>query len=396
MDKIKEQDIKHKDNTDKNSDSLAQAEHRQEVLDNAPKRAEKFAPRAFTALNYGGVNWLLNSVISLAITYNIMSTKGAKNFVNIISKGFMPIAKGWKKTINLFGANKPINPKSVEASARSTAETTMMMIAGFIILPPMQWLENRKKEIVDKIDHLRNPKYHKYVEKNGIEPEPLPYEKKEEKHTMKDLISARLASLVAILGVDAAIQGVNNSLAEKGRGNLDTAEWKLGNKIYDKFPNFSKKASKFFSVKGKGIEGIQESQMENLQKTIKTNDPNRLVFAEQSRFVSKEFLLTAIFSTIMFTVAKTGGLGKMLNKLGFKTERKQQKAIDDMLPDIPFVPITRGEIDLDGDGKIGNEKYTDKIKPRDNIKTLKERENTSFTDRHLSESLTNQQLAMQP
>ncbi|MEZ5691713.1 MAG: hypothetical protein R3D71_08630 [Rickettsiales bacterium] len=393
MEKAKEQDKTIKDTVeDKDGESSAQPENRQEILKDAPKRSEKFAERSFTAINYGGINWFVNSTLSLFITYNLLTTKGGQAFKQGLQKTYIQIAKGFKKLKSPFKPVEQINEVAIKENARSSVETMTTMIAGFLVLPFMKWMNDHKKEVTHKIDKVRNPKYHKYIKEKGIEPEPLPYEKKhEETQSWKELITARLIAMGTNIGLDIGVQSMNNNLATKGKDNLDTLEWKMGGKIHDKFPNFSKKFGKLFSMEGKGLEEISNRGL--LEKTIGSKESSKVVFSEQIRLTSKELIQTATLTTFMLILEKTTWLGDALKKLGFKTERKQQKAIDDMLPDIPLVPITRGEIDLDGDGLIGNEKYTGKIKSVKN-KLKPEKTSGSFVDRYTGNQL-DQQLSPQ-
>lgn len=368
------------------------------VVPEAPERDTKFANNSFKALNYGGLNFVANSALSLGITYNVMPTKTAQKGIDKLANALKPIVTGWGKLKSKAGIGKEISEATralnLHESARSTAEILCMCIAGSIILIPMKWMNDHKKPIVDKIDRWKNPEYHKYHKENNIAPTPLPHEEKEEKQGWGKLLSARLVAMASVIGIDAVMQNFNNNRVAKNKGNFDTAEWKLGSKIYDKLPtSVSEKFVRFFSArKTSDLSGIQKPILKRLEETVGT-DRKRMLFSEQTRFLSKEISLTAILSLIMYAMTETGIVSSVLSKLGFKKPKEQHQAIDDILPDLPFVPITKGETNLLGDNNNSpREKYTDKIKPTEKKIIPPSQEN--FVHKYTTESFDTHQLSI--
>lgn len=341
-----------------------------EILENAPKRNVTFASNAFEGINSVGINYIANSSLSLGITYNVMPTKFGGKIVAGLGKAIEPIVSGWGKLKGAVGiAGKQVSEATralnIRESARSSAEILIMCIAGTVVLIPMKWLQDHKKQMIDKIDRLKNPKYHEYVKEKGLKPEPLPYEEHDKKQGWGELLSARVVGIASVLGIDAVMQNFNNSRVAQNKGNFDTAEWKLGAWIYDKLPKpVTEKFVNFFSArKNSDLSGIQKPILERLKNTV-GGDSKKMIFAEQTRFLSKELSLTAVLSAIMYVFVKSGAASGILSKLGIKEEKAQQKVIDDVVPDLPFVPITKGKIDLDGDGLVDSKakkKYSDKI-----------------------------------
>jgi len=326
----------------------------------APYRDQKFANRVFNWLNYCGFGFLTNSALSLAITYNVMPTDAAQNGINKLAEGIKPVAGGWDKLKKLVGLGKEIDKATrdahLNARARSMAEIFCMFIAGTLVLLPMKWMEDSKKAIVDRIDRWKNPEYHEHCKEHGVEPEKLPHEN-EEKQGWSKLLWARVAGMAAVLGVDGVIQSFNNKRHTQGKWNMDTAEWKLGNLAYDKLPkSITEKFIDFFSAHDVNISKIQPQMREALEKTVGA-DPKRMIFAEQARFFSKEVSLTAIMAGIIYALSKTGVTSSVLNALGIKKAKEQHQAIDDMLPEVPFMPVTRGDVDF-GDVEITDKKQS--------------------------------------
>lgn len=359
-----------------------------------PTRDSKFANTAFNTIKHGGVNFVANSALSLGITYNVMPTKAAQNFIGKLANVIKPIVCGWGNLKNKVGLGKEISAATralnLHESARSSAEILCMCIGGTVIIIPMKWMENHKKAIIDKIDRWKNPEYHKYCKTENIPPAQLPYEKKEQKEGWSKLLSARAAGVVSVISIDAIIQNFNNHRVAQGKGNVDTAEWKLGSKIYDKLPtSFTDKIVNFFSArKTSDLSGIQKPILKRLEQTV-GNDRKRMIFSEQTRLLSKEISLTAVLATIMYSLVETGAASSILNKLGFKKPKEQHQAIDDMLPDIPFVPITQGKAKLhDDDIDKPQKKYTDKIKPA--RKEIVPSTQAGFLHKHALESAATQ------
>jgi hypothetical protein len=365
-----------------------------EILKNAPKRNLTFADNAFEGINSIGVNFLANSSLSLGITYNLMPTKAGEKLISGLGKAIEPVVSGWGKLKNTIGmSGKQISEATrklnIRESARSSAEILIMCIAGTLILIPMKWLQDHKKSIVDKIDRWKNPEYHKYIKEKGVEPELLPCEEDDKKQGWGELLSARAVGIASVLGIDAVMQNFNNSRVAQNKGNFDTAEWKLGSWIYDKLPKpVTEKFVNFFSArKNSDLSGIQVPILERLRKTV-GGDAKKMIFAEQTRFLSKELSLTAVLSAIMYVIAKTGAASSILGKLGMKEEKKQQKVIDDIVPDLPLVPITKGKVDLDGDGLVDSgtkKKYADKIEPLSK-KAAKPEKQEGYVGRYLNEN----------
>lgn len=322
----------------------------------APARDTKFANKAVDWCNYFGLGFVANSALSLFISYNVMPTEAAQNGIKKLSDGIKPVVGGWGSFKKLIGIGKEIDHAThqlhINESARSMAEIIVMCIAGTLILAPMKWVEDSKKFFVDKIDKWKNPEYHEHCEKNAISPEPLPHEN-DEKKTWGRMLSARFAGVASVIGIDAALQNFNNKRQAVGKGNLDTAEWKLGGFIFDKLPKkTSEKFINFFSAhKTSDLSGIQKPILERLEQTVGGNK-NKMMFAEQTRLFSKEVSLTLIMSGIVYSLAKTGVVSGLLNALGIKKSDEQHKAIDDMLPDVPFVPITHGAVKLKSDDNL--------------------------------------------
>ncbi len=330
-----------------------------------PPRDHKFANKVFNWLNYCGLGFIANSTLSLYITYNVMPTPTAQKGIDKLAGGMKPVVSGWGNLKKLLGFGKEIDEVTrnlhINESARSTAEILVMCIAGTTMIPFMKFMEDHKKAIVDRIDRWKNPQYHEHCQQNNLAPAPLPHEEKEEKKTWGKMLSARAVGFFSVIGIDAALQIFNNKRHSAGKWNMDTVEWKLGGSIYDRMPkSVSEKFINFFSArKTSDLSGIQPQLLEKLEKAV-GGDKSRMMFAEQTRFLSKELSLTMVMAAIVYALAKTGIASSAMNKAGIKGKKDQHDAIDDMLPDVPFLPITQGDIDLDDDNnrkKIDPEKY---------------------------------------
>lgn len=318
-----------------------------------PARNKTFANKLFNFVTYDGLGFAANSALSLAITWNVMPTETAKKGKAALSRLITPLAEGVDKMKRYAGLGKEVNAAEralhIAESSRSAAEILCMFVAGCIVLVPMKFLEDRKKSIVNRIDRWKNPEYHQYCEENHVKPEPLPCES-EAKQTWRSLLGARLGGMAAVLGIDAAMQSFNNARMAKGKGNFDTLEWAAGGKAYDVLPkSFTKRVIDFFTngkrADSTGLHNIQEQLLERLEHTV-GSDKNKMLFAEQSRLVIKEISLTLIMAKLVYSLSKTGVMSKMLSKFGIKKAEDQKEAIDTMLQEVPFMPVTRGDVDL--------------------------------------------------
>jgi|GEM_PF-2558009 len=315
-----------------------------------PKRDKTSGTKAFDFLNYFGLGFAVNSALSLFITYNVMPTKGAQNFVGGLTKGLTPIAHGWHGVKKMVGLGKAIAEEErklhIHESARSAAEIMCMCIAGFVVLVPMGLMEMKKKWFVHKVDEFQNKDYHKAIKEKGLEAEPLPVDH-EPKQSWGRLLSARMGGVATVIGIDAGLQMFNNKRHSQGKWNLDTAEWKLGSGLYDLLPKgVTERFVRFFSArKTADLSGIQKPILERLEQTV-GHDPKRMMFAEQSRLFSKELSLTLVMAGVVYSLAKTGVMSKILSKFGLKKESEQKEAIDNMMREVPLVPVTEGKIDI--------------------------------------------------
>lgn len=322
--------------------------------EHAPIRNTVIANKTFNFFNYFGLGFVANSVMSLAITWNVMPTEGAKKFKAAIGNGIAAVAKSVDKMQHYIGVEKSEadlakRALSITESSRSVAEIMCMFVAGCLVLLPMKYLENHKKGFVDKVDQWWNKDYHAYAKANNITPEALPCEH-EAKQTWANLLGARVGGMVAILGLDAAIQGFNNKRANANKSNLDTAEWAIGGIAYDLLPEkFTKRVVNFFTSGSRahetGLHNIQGQLLKNLEATV-GNNPDKMLFAEQTRLVSKEVSLTLIMAGLIYTLSKAGLMSTLFKKMGITKPEDQRETIDTMLKEVPFVPITRGDIEL--------------------------------------------------
>lgn len=361
------------------------------VAEDHPRNSQ-FAENTYNLAKHGGVNFVANSAISLGITYNVMPTEPAQKFIGHVANFVKPIVSGYGAIKDKLGFGKQISSTlraiNIRESARSTAEIICMCIAGTLLLVPMKWMSDHKPEILDKIDRWKNTKRDENITSHESQDEEI-----HEKQGWGKLLAARAISVAAVLGIDAAMQNFNNKRVAQGKGNFDTLEWKLGGKLYDKLPtSLTDKIVNFFALKGSSnIDGVQKAVQERLKKTVGDN-PKKLIFAEQSRFFSKEMILTGTLAMMMYPLVETGIMSKILSKIGFKKAKEQHQAIDDILPDIPFVDITKGKANLHADDrKKPEKKYADKVKPRSEYAP---RPQESFTNKHINESSATPQLSM--
>ena len=362
------------------ADSKALAHDHAKDCPPAPARDKKSANNLFNKLNYFGLGFVANSSLSLWITYNVMPTKWAQARIDDLRGVLMPVAGVWDKAKGMINPKKAaqfnhaIREAHVGESARSMAEILCMCIAGCIVLVPMKLLEDHKKAIVNKIDHIENPQYHQHCLENHIKPEALPFEKEDKHLTWGNLLTARAAGVASVIGIDAAFQMFNNKRHDKGKWNLDTAEWKMGGKIYDALPEkVGKKFTDFFTADKRAnatsLDNIQPMLRKRLTDSV-GHDSNRMMFAEQTRLFTKEVSLTLVMAGIVYTLAKAGGITPILSKLGLKKPEEQKEAVDGLLQEVPFVPVTEGNLDLSD----SQTKHTEKLEKNRSKSTVQRHE----------------------
>lgn len=293
----------------------------------APAQDKKAARFALNAFNFLGLHWVGNSALSLWITYNLASKEGTQKVLHTIARGITPVVHGWEKAKASIGLNglsklsKEMRAAHINQTARSFTETAVMCLAGSIILVPVKKLEDHKTQIIDSIDGVIHPNREKpdasLVEtKGGAQPE-------EHKETWTNLIRARVLALFPIFWLDNRIQAFNNTRSAQNLPNIDTAEWNMGAKLYDKMkPTTRERFINFFSRKGISKDSIQPLVIESLEKTV-GSDTGRMIFAEQTRMFSKEVSLSLIYTGFLFILGKTPIVPYVMEKCGIKSKKDQ-------------------------------------------------------------------------
>lgn len=294
-----------KEHTEKQEEKHIDAQHGNAIRQSqgSPDK-KKFAKHAFNGLNYFGFGWLVNSAMSLYITYNILPTKQAQNAIGHVENGMYKAMSSYIKATNGGKLVENGQLKHVHDKARSAAEICCMFIAGCLVLFPMKWMEDHKEEVVNYLDEWRHKHYYKQHPEAAEVAKTHTVQKEDDKVSWGKLLKARVVGMAAILGIDQAIEGVNNHRAEMGKANLDSMEWKAGAQVYDHMsPSLRQRFINFFSSKKAGIDSIQPVLRERITKTV-GNNPERVVFAEQTRLFSKEMLLTLVMAGLIFAGTK--------------------------------------------------------------------------------------------
>lgn len=372
----------------------------------APDAAPAGVPRnhtlpnkMFTVANYIGLGWVANSLMSLFITYNVLTTKPGEKFITgLTTKVFEPLGNWYYKNLRPSKFN-PKHLSYIPDKARSTAEILCMCIAGCIVLFPMKLMQDHKRWFVEKFDRLINRDYHRDCKEKDIDPSPTSAAEEEMKQTWSGLLTSRLIGMGAVVGIDQTIERFNNNRHAAGKWNVDSAEWKTGKYIFDKLPEkTSDKFIRFFSSRGKGIDGIQPRVLERVlqadyignghnvpneltsasheltaleaarqakgalsmteaaQRTAALNTftassvaekiAKRTIFAEQFRLFSKEISLTMVTAGLIYAFAKAGLMSK-------KDKEKQDAH-----------PASRSEEPLSGATTESTENWSAQLKPQ--------------------------------
>lgn len=269
-------------------------------------REQRFAKKAFNLLNYLGVGWLINSSLSLYITYNVLPTKAAQGGIAKLRDGIYSVMSGVMKATN--GGKLPPGKQLNYAhdKARSAAEILCMCISGTLLMAPMKWMEDYKQPIVSWIDRRKNAKFYRehpdalaYMQAHDHDPKP-----EDDRVGWGRIMAARAAGVATNLSADQMIEAFNNHRHQQGLPNVDTAEWALGGQVYEKLPPKTRDGFvQFFSRHDVTVEGIQPMVRERLSHVVGT-DPKRMVFAEQGRLFQKEFGLTLLLAGVVYGVSK--------------------------------------------------------------------------------------------
>lgn len=371
---------------EKSSSSIApmSAKHDGDYPENSVHTAtdKKAARRIVSAINWVGVNTLMNSSLSLWITFKALPTSAAQSAMSSMGKWiFKPTVLVTDKVKSLFGRSK-LNGLSeaqkefrINENARSTAEVVCMVIAGSLLLPIIKFVENHKNQWVDKIDGWLHPS-HKQDDSSAV------VQQHEQPITWGKLLKARAIGLAGVFGTNHLMQTFNNSHPES-LFNSDTTFTRIGNKLFDKLPEkirhrfvwvFSGFSNNSISVESiqpamqlrafqnapdelkqvvselgqlrdgvlknpdlhkhgyhtrklmleKGFEKIEPRRQELLSK-IRSHPEfgpavEKAIFAEQTRLFGKELTLTLLITGIMYAVTKTSGsmITKALETTGIK------------------------------------------------------------------------------
>lgn len=253
----------------------------------------KFANKAFNALNYLGLGWIANSSLSLWITYNLLPTRAAQKGIDGLQKTFVPISTAVDKAKGAVGLrtlkdkaraevmknNAHLSEEALEKMAaevqkshmlehaRSWAEILCMFIAGTTMIVPMKMMEDNKEWWVDKLDGLRHGKLNRSEDNPRLEDS-------HDKQTWGRLLKARVMGMAAVLGINSGMDVFNVARASKGKGNFDTAEWKMGAHLYDNMSDKNReRVVGFFSRKGVEIDSIQPALQRKVMDTVNKDTP---------------------------------------------------------------------------------------------------------------------------
>jgi hypothetical protein len=341
-------------------------------------KEKKGALAAFHALNFGGIHVIMNSALSLWLTYNLLPTKPAQKAMEWMTKISMPINEAIGKVTTPLrkafqgAAFKEVSREEMLAnvmhSSRSRVETAFMCIAGCIALFPVKWLEDGRHTFMNAVDNMLHPG-RTQAEKNAaaLTKEDVP------KETWGNLIRARIVGLTAVFATDALQQRFNNWLTYD-KGNVDTAVWKWSARASEKMDTgLRSKIVNFFSRKNITLGGIQHKVRDDLLKTIdspkelkdfsaqlkplqekieKTADTavhaavhqevdrlsenfvkqhphlqpeiERAIFAEQGRLmITKEIFLTILCASFIYASAKAPFMARLMEKVGLKSKDEE-------------------------------------------------------------------------
>ncbi len=258
----------------------------------ARKDQSTFGSRLHWMVQHPGLDWIVNSTLSLIITFNLLPTKVGQSMIN--GMGYLMKPFSYVKSA-VTGAH--VNEADMKKLALSNGEVGLMLIAGTMVVPPMKWMDDAKDHFVAKANIW-------WDKLKGKEPNPIDKEIASSEHTEKKpwgkWLKARAAGVGGILLVNSAIETYNN---KNPNNDLYQVAYGWGAKIHDRFPRVSKFISSIvandqFFTPAKKDELIQKIQTKtNIVKHFES--PNgfqreKAIFAEQFRLVWKELALTFV------------------------------------------------------------------------------------------------------
>lgn len=144
----------------------------------------------FDVSTYGGINYLVNGAISVALAYYAREKVGS-----LLNRGFEGTTRFVEKGLSGFK-----DATWAAEKAETVSKFTWLGSGGFIVLLPIKWIEDRKPELVRQADKMfgsypSSPKDRATYEAS-IEAEPP--------QSALSLLGGRIVSLVGVVAIASA------------------------------------------------------------------------------------------------------------------------------------------------------------------------------------------------
>lgn len=104
-----------------------------------------FGEKMFDVAVYGGLGYLANAALSVAVTFVAMEKPGS-----FLNKGMKAAQPQLETLMKQFTSD----PAKITRWADFSNRTIFLSSGGYILLLPMKWLEDNKKSLTLSIDHL--------------------------------------------------------------------------------------------------------------------------------------------------------------------------------------------------------------------------------------------------
>lgn len=263
------------------------------------KIADTWGGKIVNFFTFYVVGFVLNSTLSLGITYGLNPRPEVKTFKD----------RATEVLTHTFGGT---NTEKVSDNLRSGIEIGFMFIAGIIATTLMTPLTRYSENIGYKINQVIGKDTDILPEEMRPVPEAQTIgqhieqqiESRVKKHSASDLWKSRVVSMAGVMGGDYLINNLSRSLEKDGKQSVDTLSWRAGMQLYKILPEkLVTRWNKWFSEHGASIGDIKKNMAEHFSRLQNTElkygnsqngipNTNSMVLGEQGRLVIKELAWT--------------------------------------------------------------------------------------------------------
>lgn len=275
----------------------------------------RFGSRLHWALQHPGFDWVVNSSLSLLITFNLKPTQFGKLLLKGAEKIMLPVTSISRGISEL--RYKVISPDSARKLAESNGEILLMFIAGSLVVPAMRWMERIKTPFVGKANLWWDKLNGREPHQEDIDAAATP----KAKEPWGKWIKARVAGMGAILLVNSGIERWNQAYP---KSDIYQVSYSWAKKLFDRFPNWSaefankvttntyeKATEDNINAKAELVErfttGDKKFFASKVSGTTNKVEEARVLFAEQVRIVWKEVALTFVMMGLVAMFANIFG-----------------------------------------------------------------------------------------